>query len=634
MAEEGLSPGAAWPRGIALAGAVLLAVFAAWSLDIFRRAELALVDLRFALRGPLPPDPRITLVGLDEESAARYGRRTGAWTRAEYAAAVRHLTEAGAQMIVFDLIFSRSDPDPAQDEVLARALMESGRVVLATDVSERNTAYPIAKLREQEAGEGFVNLIRDPGGVVRRIPPPRVVLDEVPADSEPPAASLVLPLAVEAAVLRAHPGAAPEAEIGDERFRIGDVSVPAAAGGMLINFAGGAGTFPAIPFWRALEGAIPEGAVDGKIVLVGSTHPLQHDHFPVPFRASHLSRSGFRERRTVELGDMYGVEIQAHALDTLISGRPLVEAGRGVQYGAWGIAGSLSALLLVILRTNPWVSSALLAGGIAAHGGVAQWLFVSRGVVVDVVPGGLVLIGHFVTGILLHRALELRRRREMQRLFGRYVSPRVAEALLENPELVRLGGRKAVLTVFFSDIRGFTRMSESLPPEEVAALLQEYFTEMTEVVFEHGGTLDKFMGDAIMVFFGDPVPQPDHAERAVRMALEMKARMERLKARWLSEGRRTFDPGIGINTGEVVVGNTGSADRFSYTVLGDNVNLAQRLEASAGPGQILLSAATYAAVADAEEKFAFSRLPPLKVKGKERPVTVYEVLYARDASSR
>jgi adenylate cyclase len=326
---------------------------------------------------------------------------------------------------------------------------------------------------------------------------------------------------------------------------------------------------------------------------------------------------------------MYGIEIHAHALDTILSGRPLSALGRGDQMIFWAVAGLFSGAAFIVLRVKPWRGAAFAAVSVGAVGAGAQLLFTSRGLVIDILPGALIVLGHFVTGQTYHRALDLRRKREIEGLFGRYVSPAVADRMMRDPTLVRLGGRKAVLTMFFSDIRGFTSMSETLPPDEVASLLQEYFTEMTGIVFKHGGTLDKFIGDAIMVFFGDPVPMEDHAERAVWMSLEMREAMERLKDRWRSQGRRTFDPGIGINTGEVFVGNTGSSRRVSYTVLGDHVNLAARLEANAKAAQILISRATHDAIPGIESKFVVEPLPPIMVKGKAQPVEIYQVVSAR-----
>lgn len=179
-----------------------------------------------------------------------------------------------------------------------------------------------------------------------------------------------------------------------------------------------------------------------------------------------------------------------------------------------------------------------------------------------------------------------------------------------------------MVTVFFSDIRGFTPMSEALSAEQVVHILNEYFTAMTSIIFKYQGTLDKYMGDAIMAIWGAPIEIPDHAERAVLAAVEMGEKMKELQAKWRMEGKREVNIGIGINSGEVVVGNIGSNERLEYTAIGDNVNLTQRLESVAEKGQILISAATYERV---KHKVNAVMLDPIKVKGKAEKVMAYSV---------
>jgi adenylate cyclase len=208
-------------------------------------------------------------------------------------------------------------------------------------------------------------------------------------------------------------------------------------------------------------------------------------------------------------------------------------------------------------------------------------------------------------------------------MFQRYVSSQVVDVLLAHPDKIKLGGERKRLTIFFSDVRGFTSMSEKMQPEEVVHILNEYLTEMTNVVFKYRGTLDKFIGDAIMVIWGAPVGQKNHAELAVRAACEMKERIKNLQEKWEKEGKKKISAGIGINTGEVVVGNMGSAQFSDYTVIGDNVNLAARLEENASGNQLIISDSTYHEVQDI---ISAKKLEPLKVKGKEKPVQVYEVL--------
>ena len=204
----------------------------------------------------------------------------------------------------------------------------------------------------------------------------------------------------------------------------------------------------------------------------------------------------------------------------------------------------------------------------------------------------------------------------------RYLSPRLADSILAGEQDVQLGSSRKFLTTFFSDVRGFTEAAEQVEPEELVGELNEYLSEMTDIVFKHGGTLDKYVGDAVMVFFGDPVPQEDHAERAVRMGIEMLERMAELEQHWLGRYNEVFKIGIGITTGWVTVGDIGSAARTDYTVLGNQVNLASRLADKAEAGQILVTERTMRAV----EGFVDGRLiDEISLKGISRPIKIYEL---------
>jgi class 3 adenylate cyclase len=220
-------------------------------------------------------------------------------------------------------------------------------------------------------------------------------------------------------------------------------------------------------------------------------------------------------------------------------------------------------------------------------------------------------------------AKSLREKEVIKGAFSKYVTKSVVDRIMQHPDGLKLGGEKKEVTVFFSDIRGFTPMSEVLSAEEVVHLLNEYFTAMTTIIFKYEGTLDKFMGDAIMAVYGAPIDMTDHAERAVLAAIEMSEKMKELQAKWKLEGKREVNIGIGINTGEVVVGNIGSNERMEYTAIGDNVNLTQRLESVAEKGQILISAATYERV---KHKVNATVLDPIKVKGKVEKVLAYSVI--------
>lgn len=206
--------------------------------------------------------------------------------------------------------------------------------------------------------------------------------------------------------------------------------------------------------------------------------------------------------------------------------------------------------------------------------------------------------------------------------FERYFAPDLANQIASSAEAVQLGGQKRPVVVFFSDIRGFTSMSENMSPDEIASLLTEYFTEMVEKVFEHGGTLDKFMGDAIMALWGAPIAHEDDADRAMRCAIEQMATLEQLNQKWAHEGRQQVKIGIGINFGEVFAGNIGSDRRLEYTVIGDAVNVASRLCSKAGPGEIIISEPFYRALRHPPQ---VEQLDPLELKGKSARVPVYRV---------
>jgi adenylate cyclase len=206
--------------------------------------------------------------------------------------------------------------------------------------------------------------------------------------------------------------------------------------------------------------------------------------------------------------------------------------------------------------------------------------------------------------------------------FQRYFAPDLAEQIASQAEAVQLGGQKRPVVVFFSDIRGFTAMSETMNPDQIASLLTEYFTEMVEVVFEHGGTLDKFMGDAIMALWGAPITHEDDADRAMRAAIEQQQILDELNKKWAAESRQQVEIGIGINFGEVFAGNIGSDRRLEYTVIGDAVNTASRLCSKAGRGDILISEPFYQAL---KSPPPVETLEPLQLKGKSQAVPVYRV---------
>ncbi|HEY5595307.1 MAG TPA: adenylate/guanylate cyclase domain-containing protein, partial [Nitrospiria bacterium] len=290
-----------------------------------------------------------------------------------------------------------------------------------------------------------------------------------------------------------------------------------------------------------------------------------------------------------------------------------------------------------LTRLKGLYGTALAAGLLAVLLLWFQWTFMVWGWWLNaVMPVGTLLAVY--TALTADRYLiEERKAREIRAIFSSYVSPKIVEELVRRPDMARLGGRRKELTVLFSDIRGFTAFSEQNEPERVVATLNEYLKAMTEVVFRWDGTVDKFIGDAIMVFWGAPIDQPDHAERAVRCALHMRQELDRLRGTWRTEGKAMLDSGIGINTGEVLVGNMGvEGKKMDYTVIGDHVNLAARVEGLTRQqnASILITEHTYRQIRPLIEgqrgpgrlgHLEFRERPLVKVKGRAQSVTIYEV---------
>jgi adenylate cyclase len=362
-----------------------------------------------------------------------------------------------------------------------------------------------------------------------------------------------------------------------------------------------------------LAGKAPPASIRDRIVFVGATAAGTYDLRVTPMSpvlpgvekhatvaANILNRRFLQRPDWVELLEAGGILIWPLFLSWLLPGfRPVASVGLVVV--VW--AGFYGAVHLAFLR--------------------GLWL--------PLVYPSLAMALAFV-GITVYRVLtEERQRLWTKRAFQRFVNPEVVEQLVANPAALQFGGELRDLTVLFSDIRDFTGYSERHPPQEVVEMLREYLTRMTNHVLAEQGTVDKFIGDAVMAIFGAPVPLPDHAERACRAALAMTREMRDLRGKWAIGGREPFHIGIGINTGKMVVGNLGSEQLFDYTVIGDEVNVGVRLETLNKEYQtmnnIIISESTYLAAKDVLD---VRRLGETMVKGKTYPVVVYELLGVRE----
>jgi adenylate cyclase len=353
-----------------------------------------------------------------------------------------------------------------------------------------------------------------------------------------------------------------------------------------------------------INGEVPVEYFKDKIVLVGPTTEILHDQFPTAFARG---------------GDMPGVEVHANALETLLRGNPIREVPRALSAVAAAAAALVGAILVVRLHA---LRALLAAVGVwLALTATAYLGFALLDVWVRVMAPTLALVLGYGATVIEHFVREQRERRRLSQFF----SPDVVREVVRYKDEGSLTTGRRTVTVLFSDIRGFTSISEKLEPEQVAEMLREYLSEMTEVVFKYGGTVDKYIGDCIMALYNVPFADSEHALNAVRTALEFQERTIAVSRRWEAKLGVTIRNGVGINTGEAVVGTLGSRQRLEYTAIGDTINLGSRLESITKDYKtnIIISEFTYAHVKD---HFVTKELGDVTVKGKSRPVKIYAVL--------
>jgi adenylate cyclase len=384
-------------------------------------------------------------------------------------------------------------------------------------------------------------------------------------------------------------------------------------GTVIINFIGPKGSFKTIPFYQVLDERIDMSFFQNKIVLIGSTAPILHDFFYTPF------------------GQMPGVEIHANSIQTILQNNYIYKLPILLQF---------FLLLLIVLgiiwfslKARPIKGFYFTLSILLAYSIIGIIIFIKFNYFLNwTIPLVLGFSAYFVV-ILIRFIKEEKSKRLIKSIFSQYVSPTVVEELIKDPSKLKLGGEKRELTVFFSDVRAFTTFSENHTPEQVVEALNEYLDAMTAVIFKWHGTLDKYVGDEIMAIWGAPLPQPNHAELAVRCCWEQLSELRKLQSKWKAEGRAILDIGMGLNTGEMITGNIGSAMHKDYTVIGDAVNLGARLESETRhygtaekPCYLIISEFTYKYIKDI---VTVKSLGQVKVKGKNQPVSIYEVLDVR-----
>ncbi|HBA40583.1 MAG: hypothetical protein A2W73_04410 [Deltaproteobacteria bacterium RIFCSPLOWO2_12_55_13] len=567
--------------------------------------ELKSLDFRFQIRGPIASKVPIVLVSIDQDSFDELNL-PWPWPRTLHATLIRKLAASQAKLIAFDILFTEPKADPREDQALADAIRDAGNVILAAEFTEvpsdfgpRTTVnLPIPLVREHALGYGPANLVTDRDGIVRR-------------------ARLAL-----AFQDRLFPGFAYqiyqgfEGQTNQQGREIS--SVP-----QLINFRGPARSYPIVPYYRILRDEIDPAVFQDKIVIVGSFSPSLHDIFPTPFSAS---------------APTAGVEIQANFVDTLAT-NDFIRHFHGL--GQHFIFILLSALTIWFsFYFKPMRALLMVLGLAGAHAFISFYLFSFQQLWMPMVPS---LLGVLLSygGITLDNYIrEQKERIRLRATFSKYVSRDVVDELLDDREGLALGGKKRHITVLFSDIRGFTSISEQIGPEQVVSLLSDYFGQVTHIVFKHGGTVDKFIGDAVFAIFGAPKSHEDDALRAVKTGLEMIELVESLGPKWTQIIGRPLKVGVGINSGEAVVGSIGSEIRSEFTAIGDTVNLGSRLEGLTKELGVPMLISEFTA-AELKDAIPLRPLRQVKVTGREAPLLVYcpevllegEVEFATDTAA-
>jgi adenylate cyclase len=659
---------------ITFCSTVLVIILFIYTVPILDLIELKTYDLRFLSRGSQAPSGEVLIAAIDERSLDKEGRWP--WPRSKIARLIRILSKDGAKVIGFDVGFLEPDENSSlkyiealdkkvndldinnedlskfireskrnsdNDSILAEALSKSKTPIVLGYFFHNNQASLGYKLQKDEISRrikqlspsrytvwyepgveralapvayapegnleaftkatdfsGYFNVFPDKDGVVRWMP----LAIQCNEELFPPLSLLCVwhYMGRPSRMVKVGPYGIKGIKMG-ERFIQTDET-----GSMLINFRGPAETFTHYSISDILDGSLPENTFKNKIVLVGPTAVGLYDLRNIPFSPVYP-----------------GVEVHATVIDNILN-QDFLNKPR------WAKIYDLIAIIILCMGAGFALPRLSAVKGILfvtalffIHLMVARWLFINAGIWFNVAYPlfGLCLVYTALT--LYHYMTEERERKKIKGAFSFYVSKSVMNEMLQNPDRLKLGGDKRDMTVLFSDIRGFTSISEGMSPEELVALLNEYLTVMTDIVFKYEGTLDKYIGDAIMAIYGAPIVRENHPASACHSALHMMTELKRLNEKWIKEGKNPIDIGIGINTGMMMVGNMGSEQRFDYTVMGDAVNLGSRLEGANKEyrSNILISETTYERVKD---EFVCMEVDTIRVKGKHIPVRIFQLL--------
>ncbi len=608
--------------------AIFIVSFLASPNRLLHQFELKSIDARFQARGQRPAGDKVALVLIDDACLQRLGQWP--WReRSRHAQLIRELNKAGAKVIAFDVLFAEK-ADAQEDAALAQAIKQAGNVVLAafvpgdgvyvdaehTKLLAKSAITPREVLNRQRARE--VRILQGPI-------PSLIQVADIGLAMAAPDKDGTFRHALVAAYSEADQKLYPQLSVAAAQKALGlsddDISIDFAKGmhfgnstfvpfdehgRAMVNFAGGSKARPHYSYLDVYQGGLSPGEMGDKVVLVGIGASGLYDVHANPF-----------------VPDFLGPEFNADFIENLLDNNFLRKVSSATNTFLLLLLGLVVTYIAATLR--PITAAGVSAAAIVVFVGAAIYAFLANGVVVGIV-------GPTTAGVLAYTLITLRRltseersRARLRKQFSAYAPPEVVEQIDSGVMLEKMEGVEDEITVLFSDIRGFTSIGSTMEPRRLVRFLNLYFTAMTEVVFDYGGTVDKFIGDGLLVLYNAVVEQPDHAKRAVFTALEMQERLKRLNHEWADEGFPEIRIGVGVHTGKAVVGNLGPEMRRDYTAIGSTVSLASRTEGLTkdfGVGVIV----TQDTLDQLEGLVEVKALGAIEVRGIPEPVEMYEVL--------
>lgn len=566
----------------------------------FKKTELFFYDYRLNSFGnQLNLDPRIVITGIDDPSLAKLGQMP--WPRNIHANLVRNLTREGANVIAFDVLFTTHDRfGDSNDIEFAKALKESGKVAIASKAENSKSGVkgeieiinPIEILYQSAKYTGIINFNADIDETYRKA----ILFLDVDGKKIPS-----LDLLTACYVL----GLKPENIIYEkDRILLGSVVIPIVDGNrILINYlregvrteGESATVLTPVSYYKFLDPNELKN-VKNKIILVGA------------------AARGLGDVAKTPIGDRYGVVVHSHVLNTILQGKYIKKAGWVFDYASVFLVALIIGFILPKFNT---IKGTIITVFVIAFYLVSNIFLFSRGIWLTLAAPLLAGVFTF-TGVAVYQFLRTRG------LFGQFVAPEVVDAMLKSEEKQKLGGEEKEVSILFSDIRGYTNLSEKMSPAEVMKLLNEYHSKMSRIFIENNGRVFDYQGDAQMVVFGAVRERKDHALAAVKAALQMQEALEEMRREWKIEKKELFEIGVGICTGMVALGLVGAEEHKQLAAIGDSTNVAARLQGLSREleSPVLISETTYQ---PARDYIIADKLEPVRLKGKSEPLQVYRV---------